>query len=911
MTKTHGVVVIHGQGEHQTRGVLLAELTNPIVDLLRQAGNEVSFDFNGDSDVPSSSIEVTRPPGCRDALDGDGHHIFEFREAFWDDAFPAPQADLVRRWAVAGLGEQIDGVRRGWWSNPTTAPSGSSPSLLSAVYRLSLIVLSAALMVMSVLTFLLLRPLAAFIDAASRTPGMGLFGLMPRIADAVAGLDPFMSLTLGDTMRFVTDGAWATNVRTRAEDIVCTFLDGDDVDDLTLIGYSAGAGVAYDILLEGRRVPRTIRERSRDGSAPKALRLLTIGSGLFHMWSFARRDDSTDAERRRLYERQLDPVVTRVDEEVPPFPFWTDLYARFDYIAAGAIRREIAERSGLREGDHYRSHRVVNYDHITDDHFGYFRNKDLAVPRVIAVLFGSDRWMQEGPSDEAAVEGVTYVQPTSRALSVFWLNAAKLLPFLVIAVNVIALRFSGWWHGQMVALSDAVAPSWANGGWVAIPEEMGVRSEFVILTVLLFVFFSIVARGVYTSWRPKVDAQEVLGARRALAAIGSIPVTVGLSIRENAPGYAILLGVVLLLGAAGLWYYVPAQVRDGALTLKTGAHDLAGGIEVVDVTGHQVALSGPRDAIEHPGVLGLQWEGGYGQVGAIVRTHDDRVVRRFIPQGAASSDASALPPRGNARLDTFAFQGDPLSARQIPFRETEYAAPSGPQRAWVVDGGGTWVIVVHGKGATRAEGLRILPTLAGLDLTTMLITYRNDRESILDPDAQYEYGATEWEDLEAAVRYALDQGASDIVLYGYSMGGSIVASFLERSELASSTRAVVLDAPMLDFAPTVDLGISGDPLIGAFASPMRVIAGLRLGIDWEELDYLDEDAEQLVAPILLFHGDADDVVPVETSRELASLRPELVIYVEVEDAGHTRAWNANPEAYEAQVREFLSTQLQR
>ncbi|MDP8958583.1 MAG: alpha/beta hydrolase, partial [Actinomycetota bacterium] len=58
-------------------------------------------------------------------------------------------------------------------------------------------------------------------------------------------------------------------------------------------------------------------------------------------------------------------------------------------------------------------------------------------------------------------------------------------------------------------------------------------------------------------------------------------------------------------------------------------------------------------------------------------------------------------------------------------------------------------------------------------------------------------------------------------------------------------------------------------------------------------------------PILLFHGEEDETVPIETSRALEAARPQLVTYVQVEGAGHIEAWNANPVAYEASVREFV------
>ena len=83
----------------------------------------------------------------------------------------------------------------------------------------------------------------------------------------------------------------------------------------------------------------------------------------------------------------------------------------------------------------------MNYNHIVEDHGGYLRNKDSAVPRVIAALFGSDRWMREGTGPPATPDGYTSLNPQLRATNVFWLNTAQLLPFIVVGLHALTLRF--------------------------------------------------------------------------------------------------------------------------------------------------------------------------------------------------------------------------------------------------------------------------------------------------------------------------------------------------------------------------------------------------------------------------------------------------------------------------------------
>ena len=89
----------------------------------------------------------------------------------------------------------------------------------------------------------------------------------------------------------------------------------------------------------------------------------------------------------------------------------------------------------------------------------------------------------------------------------------------------------------------------------------------------------------------------------------------------------------------------------------------------------------------------------------------------------------------------------------------------------------------------------------------------------------------------------------------------------------------------------------------------KTITSLRFDVDWAAQNYLSR-ATELSTPILLFHGDADLQVPVETSDALAKARPDLVEYHRLPDVHHVRPWNTDPAAYEAIVKEFLSGLLQ-
>ena len=100
--------------------------------------------------------------------------------------------------------------------------------------------------------------------------------------------------------------------------------------------------------------------------------------------------------------------------------------------------------------------------------------------------------------------------------------------------------------------------------------------------------------------------------------------------------------------------------------------------------------------------------------------------------------------------------------------------------------------MLHGRRVTPREALRMLPVTTGLGLPSLSITYRNDFWAPKTEDCYYRYGQTEWQDLEGAVRYALEHGADNVVLVGYSMGGGIVINFLYESSLAGEVRGVIL-----------------------------------------------------------------------------------------------------------------------
>lgn len=373
-------------------------------------------------------------------------------------------------------------------------------------------------------------------------------------------------------------------------------------------------------------------------------------------------------------------------------------------------------------------------------------------------------------------------------------------------------------------------------------------------------------------------------------------------LRTGGSAYLATGAALTVLALAGGGWHFSNTLRADALTPQRDSpqYDLeVVGLEQGTVTLRATPQSSPDGAWTKDGIWGLEWEGGYTQVGAIRSLRDREVVRELLPMGGVPAIGARV------HMDSFAFPGDPRQAFGLDFEEVSFSSPLGTMPAWSLPGTeDTWVIFVHGRGATRREALRLLPTMAALGLPSLVITYRNDEEAPASPTGRYDFGLTEWEDLEGAVRYAIEHGARDVVLVGYSMGGGIVTSFLYRSPLAERVDSVVLDAPMLVFGATIDLAAHRRNIPGPLTTTAKTLARLRFGVDWEALDYL-KDAERLTAPILLFHGDDDPTVPIATSEALAKSRPDLVTYVRVPGATHVRSWSMDPASYDRAVGDFL------
>ncbi|MEQ4518264.1 alpha/beta fold hydrolase [Pseudarthrobacter sp. B907] len=347
----------------------------------------------------------------------------------------------------------------------------------------------------------------------------------------------------------------------------------------------------------------------------------------------------------------------------------------------------------------------------------------------------------------------------------------------------------------------------------------------------------------------------------------------------------------------------------------------------------QVILKATPDSTVE-GVYGFFFDGGRGhaRLGRILSySPAEQTVLREV-EAVYSGDLTTAR-RG---YWSGAVHPDP-AALGLPAEEVQIEVDGGTAPAWLVraapqaglpadmpaaTAGATppsdvWAIMVHGRGASRQEGLRAVRVARDLGLSSLLISYRNDGLAPSAQDGRYGLGSTEWRDVEAAIAYALDQGAREVVLFGWSMGGAICLQTADLSRYHHLIRAMVLDAPVINWVNVLAHHAELNRIpsaVGRYGQLMmshrlgRRLTGLAAPVDLKAMDWVSR-AVELRTPTLILHSVDDEYVPYGPSAALAEKNPEMVTFETFSTARHTKEWNVDPERWESLVTAWLRQQL--
>lgn len=320
-----------------------------------------------------------------------------------------------------------------------------------------------------------------------------------------------------------------------------------------------------------------------------------------------------------------------------------------------------------------------------------------------------------------------------------------------------------------------------------------------------------------------------------------------------------------------------------------------------------------------PGQFGLLHDSGRGhiRVGAVVKnpagsTHLTRKLEAHSGTVPASN-STALWVR-----DAYRTPAD----LGLAFEEVHITTETGPAPAWVIypsdtNCGSIWAIHLHGIRTTRSVVLPGLAALRDLPVTSLVPSWRGDSEGPPVPGGGSSLGTTEWSDVEVALRFAHAQGATSVLLVGWSLGGTIARLLLHRSELSPMICGMVLVAPVISWQKVVAGAIGAAHLPAILTSAVGALlrtpilcrlAGIRQPIHLDQLE-VGQPIPGRDVPTLVIHNPADELVPHALITQFVSDNAPNTRLVTFPPAPHAMEWNTAPEQFHDSLQSWFIEQL--
>ena len=126
-----------------------------------------------------------------------------------------------------------------------------------------------------------------------------------------------------------------------------------------------------------------------------------------------------------------------------------------------------------------------------------------------------------------------------------------------------------------------------------------------------------------------------------------------------------------------------------------------------------------------------------------------------------------------------------------------------------------------------------------------------------------------------------------VVLFGRSLGCAVAAEMAARHDVY----AVVLESPFTSISAMARRAYSFLPGLGLLVGNMY--------------DTLDK-ASRIEAPVMLLHGDSDEIVPFEMGREVFEAAPEPKRFYRIRGAGHNDTYAVGGAPYLDALGSFLA-----
>ena len=396
-------------------------------------------------------------------------------------------------------------------------------------------------------------------------------------------------------------------------------------------------------------------------------------------------------------------------------------------------------------------------------------------------------------------------------------------------------------------------------------------------------------------------------------------------------GYVLIILIFIALGGAG-WFF-SGVIYEGGLNPDFNDTESIGTAEdrvsVTKVNNNSIVLNVEEEMwgpLLERGIYGIIGQNGDAVVGNIISTEGTIVERELINISGTIVEGDRI--RGTSLvvrdegeykiLGTSSWSGQasegvytPKSVSGLDYETIYYQSNLGEFPAYLTNDGDVGIVIfVHGfRGDYSREVFAKMRAgeIVDMGYRSMIISYRNDKGLPKDPSGIFQYGTTEWEDIDGAIDKALEL-TDNVVLWGTSGGGGPISSWLGNVGDNSKVKGIIYEAPVINFWESVEVnGAARYPWVPKkLFAYFKIFTEIRYGIDFQNMDFTDNVINSDI-PALLFHGDDDEWVPVEMSDFIAENRDTNFTYIRYENVGHVTSWNADPDNYVYQLETFLSS----
>jgi uncharacterized protein len=197
--------------------------------------------------------------------------------------------------------------------------------------------------------------------------------------------------------------------------------------------------------------------------------------------------------------------------------------------------------------------------------------------------------------------------------------------------------------------------------------------------------------------------------------------------------------------------------------------------------------------------------------------------------------------------------------------------------------------------------------------------YYDQGFSVLMPDARGHgesegdyigYGWHDRKDYQKWIDILIEEKqATDIILHGNSMGAALVL-MTSGEDLPPEVKGIVADSGYTSVLEELKYqlkhlyGLPSFPLMNITS----IITDIRAGYTFKEASSI-EQVKKNTRPLLIIHGDADELVPTDMAYEIyEAAKGDKELWI-VPNAGHTKAYEMETEEFEKRINAFIEKVL--